>query len=702
MKPLSLLTVFCVFAMLFSESLVMAQPPGGRAGFGGGRQGGGPGGGRGQGIGGPGAQQTPPLLRIFDVDGDGELSLKEIDSAAGALRKLDRNHDGKLTIDEFRLSGAAGSQGRQRQGGGGQRGAMQGGQPGSRQTGSGAAAGSGGPGRPAGVGRSAGGGRGGDPAQADAAFAEQIMSFDENKDGSLQKSELPEHMHKAFVIADADQDGSLEPAEQLVLASQFRRNQLNPSDEAPVNMPAQAGSRVGGQRGAGQGATGQSGAGQGRPGQGRPGQGRPGMGHPGMGRPGQGLGQSGGQRGGQASAGGRPRDRVRPRDMEFNDKFPIGTGLPEELQVYNVDRELVPVNHIFQSEYTVIVGGCLTCPEFRNSYPEIEAVARDFKDRGVDFYFLYQSLTHPENWGFVQPSSIEDRFAQVDHAKELLQTQIPWLTDPIDNSLKTYFVLAPNSQFVFDRSGKIVHRSSWGRGSSLRESLETRVGKPKTLTTVQDLNLPRFERHLTSKSEMLLERVRVEGKAVPLRVQSGGESNPVDALRSFTFNQSNRYVKLRPEADQQLIETGTGKLYLGFRQDPVLGASWNNLASPPEYKVIAEGANVSPASGHSKRLDVESDNEPREFLVDVKDWTAEKPISVKIQYFACNKEKGWCKSVQQEFTVWLEEDKSAGMVNGRSHFPGGRGSARQGGQGRPVAGQRPEAGQRPGGRPGPR
>ena len=171
---------------------------------------------------------------------------------------------------------------------------------------------------------------------------------------------------------------------------------------------------------------------------------------------------------------------------------------------------------------------------------------------------------------------------------------------------------------------------------------------------------------------MLVERVSVEGKAVPLRVESGGESNPVAALRSIDFNQSNRYVKLRPEADQQLIETGTGKLYLGFRQDPVLGASWNNLASPPEYKIVAEGATVSPATGHSKRLEVESDNEPREFLVDVKDWDADKPISVKIQYFACNKEKGWCKSVQQEFTVWLDEDESAGMVNGRSHFPGGR------------------------------
>ncbi|TWT64874.1 EF-hand domain-containing protein [Allorhodopirellula solitaria] len=684
MKRLSLLTVFCALFWLSNHSLANAQPPGGRGGQGAGRQGGGPGGPggrggpRGQGSGETRTQPMSPLLRFFDADGDGEVSSSEMDEAATTLRNLDRNRDGKLTGEELRPAGAGGSAERQERGRGAQQGGMQRGQPGGggRPGGGGAARGGrpgagdvagggrpggGGPrgggagggarggggvgGRPGGGG--GGGGRGGDPAQEDAAFAEQLMSFDENQDGMLAKSELPEHMHKAFAIADADKNGMLDEAERLALAKQFRRNQLNPTDDVPVNAPAQRGTQEG-----------------------------------------------------QASRGGRPRDRERPRDTEFKEKFPIGSELPADLQVYNVDQELVPINSIFESKYTVIVGGCLTCPEYRNSYPEIEAVARDFQDRGVDFYFLYQSLTHPENWGFVQPSSIEDRFAQVEHAEELLQTEIPWLTDTMENKLKTYFVLTPNSQFVFDREGKVVHRESWGRGSSLRESLETLVGKPATLTTTDDLNLPRFERHLTSRNDMLMERVSVEGKAVPLRVESGGESSPVAALRSDNFTQTNRYAKLRPEADQQLIETGTGKLYLGFRQDPVLGASWNNLASPPEYKIVAEGATVSPATGQSKRLEVESDNEPREFLVDVQNWEAGKPISVKLQYFACNKEKGWCQSVQQEFTVWLDEDESAGMVNGRSHFPGGRGSARQGGQGRLGAGQRSggRADQRPAGR----
>ncbi|TWU23503.1 EF hand [Novipirellula galeiformis] len=230
MKRLSLLIVFCALALLLNDSLANAQPPGARFG-----QGGGPGG-RGQGMGGPNSQgrgqQTPPLLRIFDADGDGELSAMEIDAATVALRKLDQNRDGKLTAEELRPSGAGQQPNRQGQSRGGPRGAMQGG---GRPGGGGPSGGgpSGGE-RPGG-----GGGRGGDPAQADAEFAEQLMAFDEDQDGSLDKSELPEHMQKAFAIADANKDGKLDRAERLVLASQFRRNQLNPTGDAPLNKPTQ-------------------------------------------------------------------------------------------------------------------------------------------------------------------------------------------------------------------------------------------------------------------------------------------------------------------------------------------------------------------------------------------------------------------------------------------------------------------------------
>lgn len=44
----------------------------------------------------------PPLMAALDVNHDGVIDKKEIASASKALKKLDRNGDGKLTLDELR------------------------------------------------------------------------------------------------------------------------------------------------------------------------------------------------------------------------------------------------------------------------------------------------------------------------------------------------------------------------------------------------------------------------------------------------------------------------------------------------------------------------------------------------------------------------------------------------------------------------
>lgn len=273
MRFSTLMSICCCLAFLIADSYLQAQPPGrpggrgqqqGRGGGGGG--GGQRGGGRqGQGRpaqGGQAGQQSPPWIGFFDNDGDGEISADEIRNATASLLKLDRNSDGRLTGDELRPTGGFGAQarpgvqggpggGQQMRGQQGQRGGPGGGGQGSRNAG-----GSGGRGP-------GGGGRGGDPAQADAAFAAQIMSLDANKDGLMTLAELPGHMNEAFEIADADKDGSLNETELLVLASQFRRNKLNPNaDQEMKNAPTQQGRRpTQGDAGQGQGRGGRPGGG---------------------------------------------------------------------------------------------------------------------------------------------------------------------------------------------------------------------------------------------------------------------------------------------------------------------------------------------------------------------------------------------------------------------------------------------------------
>ena len=84
-------------------------------------------GGRG-GQGGPGGfMRMFPVMTALDSDGNGEISSDEIKGAVAALKKLDKNKDGKLTEDELRPnfggrggasgqrpSGAAGEQRRER------------------------------------------------------------------------------------------------------------------------------------------------------------------------------------------------------------------------------------------------------------------------------------------------------------------------------------------------------------------------------------------------------------------------------------------------------------------------------------------------------------------------------------------------------------------------------------------------------------
>jgi hypothetical protein len=54
------------------------------------------------GPGGPGGHRPPPpIFGVLDANHDGVIDATEIDNAPAALRKLDKNGDGKLTMDEL-------------------------------------------------------------------------------------------------------------------------------------------------------------------------------------------------------------------------------------------------------------------------------------------------------------------------------------------------------------------------------------------------------------------------------------------------------------------------------------------------------------------------------------------------------------------------------------------------------------------------
>ncbi len=166
MRTRKILQCTSVCMLLGLGSAALAQPPGGR-------------GGEGFGPGGRGGDfmRMLPVMRALDADGNDEISSEEIEKAVAALKGLDTNQDGKLTMDEVRpaFGGPGGPPGAEGRGEGGR-------------------------------GRDFGGPRGNDGGDA-GGMVERLMAFDKNGDGKLASDEITGRLQAIVTRADADKDG---------------------------------------------------------------------------------------------------------------------------------------------------------------------------------------------------------------------------------------------------------------------------------------------------------------------------------------------------------------------------------------------------------------------------------------------------------------------------------------------------------------
>ena len=313
--------------------------------------------------------------------------------------------------------------------------------------------------------------------------------------------------------------------------------------------------------------------------------------------------------------------------------------------------------------------------------PSLETVQRDYASRGVKFFYIYKSLAHPENDGYVQPLTLQERLLHLKEAKRTLGSKFTWLADNMENELKHKLGNAPNSEFVLDPEGKVVRHRGWSSPGELRKDLEQLIGPVEKPTQVADLKLKTAPPPKAAASGVV-PRVQVSGSMRAFKVTAEKSKEP-------------HYIKLRAEVDQNFMSTGLGKLYLGFHLDPLYHVHWNNLVDPLTYELeLPENVTVTPAKGSGPKVKSPADIDPREFLLDIDELkqVSNAVIKVKVKYFACNDDEGWCKPVNQTFLVTLEADRDAGSSRQR----GGRG----GGRGGLAGGQRPGAGGGAGGRGG--
>jgi hypothetical protein len=119
----------------------------------------------------------------------------------------------------------------------------------------------------------------------------------------------------------------------------------------------------------------------------------------------------------------------------------------------------------------------------------LEALARDYTPKGVQFYYVYKTLAHPDWNNYVAPFTIEERLLHVAEAKRSLGTSIPWLCDAMDDRFAKAMGGAPNSEFIIGPDGMVVSRHGWNQPARLRDELAEIVGPIEHPTRPEDLDI---------------------------------------------------------------------------------------------------------------------------------------------------------------------------------------------------------------------
>lgn len=267
----------------------------------------------------------------------------------------------------------------------------------------------------------------------------------------------------------------------------------------------------------------------------------------------------------------------------------------------------------------------------------------------MKFFFIYKTLAHPELVGnYVQPITLDERLGHAKQARKQLGATIPWIVDAMDNRLKHALGDRPNSEFIIDPEGKIVRKRAWSHPAQVRKDLEALVGKVDRVTKDEDVKLA-LELPLKAPAQRgvvpRITRPRMQALVM----------EPVIEKKGQPF-----YAKLRAEADAGVMQSGQGKMYLGFHLDPFHGAHWNNLTVPLKFELeLPEGAKIEKRTGEATKVKATSDADPREFLLDVGAWPADQPLKVTVSYSACVGEQA-CYTVKQSYLLRRQRDIDGG------------------------------------------
>ncbi len=230
---------------------------------------------------------------------------------------------------------------------------------------------------------------------------------------------------------------------------------------------------------------------------------------------------------------------------------------------------------------------------------------RDYREKGVEFFYVYKSVEHPEINNFISAFNIEERLLHVAEAKRRLKTEIPWICDTMENDMKKTLGAAPNGEYVLDPEGKIIRKRFWSNPETLRADLVELVGKVDKITQVEDLD-----------TTFVVEEREIASGVVPrLTLPRGLRAL---AIKPVPDDENPFFVKLRVETTRQLAAGGKGQMYLGLYLDPLYKVHWNNRAGKATIELEApEGYKLSKTKLTSPDVKEDADIDPRQFLIDI-------------------------------------------------------------------------------------
>jgi hypothetical protein len=120
----------------------------------------------------------------------------------------------------------------------------------------------------------------------------------------------------------------------------------------------------------------------------------------------------------------------------------------------------------------VLVFGNITCGPFRGRAGDVEKLYQRYRDR-ANFLMIYVREAHPtDGWHMAsndrvqvklpQPTDYAERAEVAQSCQRLLDFEMPFLVDTIDDRVGTLYSGMPSRMYVLDKEGRVAYKS--GRG----------------------------------------------------------------------------------------------------------------------------------------------------------------------------------------------------------------------------------------------